>query len=123
MKKKGDLILVIGILLLAVIIWLLLRYVPAAEAAEVLVKQDGQIIGEYHLDQEQRISVSDPQGGYNIIIISEQSVAITDSDCPDKLCVRHNSITRQGESIICLPHKLIVQIISGKESDLDGITY
>ena len=33
------------------------------------------------------------------------------------------AISKNGESIICLPHKLVIQIVAKEESELDAITY
>ena len=38
------------------------------------------------------------------------SVTVQDADCPDKICEKHRAINRTGETIICLPHKLVVEI-------------
>jgi hypothetical protein len=45
------------------------------------------------------------------------------ADCRDQICVHHIPISGSGESIICLPHKLVVTV-TGKqdnENDLDGV--
>jgi hypothetical protein len=47
---------------------------------------------------------------YNVMIVEDNSVNIIDADCPDKVCVNHSSIESIGETIICLPHKLVVEI-------------
>ena len=45
-----------------------------------------------------------------------------EADCPDRLCVRQGAVSRVGESIICLPHELVVTV-EGEEMDggLDGV--
>ena len=43
------------------------------------------------------------------------------SDCHNQVCVNHKPISRSGESIICLPHKVVVQIEGGKEADVDAV--
>jgi hypothetical protein len=35
------------------------------------------------------------------------------ADCPDKLCVSHREIFREGESIVCLPHRVVVTVTKG----------
>ncbi len=40
------------------------------------------------------------------------------ADCPDKLCVKQGKISKSGESIICLPHKVVVKI-SAEERESD----
>jgi hypothetical protein len=47
---------------------------------------------------------------YNVMLIEDNCVNIIDADCPDKVCVNHSSIESVGETIICLPHKLVVEI-------------
>jgi hypothetical protein len=47
---------------------------------------------------------------YNVMIVEDNSINIIDADCPDKICVNHSSIENEGETIICLPHKLVVEI-------------
>ena len=90
--------------------------------AEVVIMQERNTIGKYSLLVDRTISVSDDAGGFNLILISNGEVRVCDADCPDKLCIKQRSISKGGESIICLPHKLVVQIISKEESDLDAVT-
>lgn len=64
-----------------------------------------------------------PEGiSYNTLKLSESGVSMEASDCPDQICVHHIPIRGGGESIICLPHKLVVEIRSEtKEDGLDGM--
>ena len=43
------------------------------------------------------------------------------ADCPDQVCVRHSAISRNGESIICLPHEVVVSIEDGESSGADAV--
>jgi hypothetical protein len=45
-----------------------------------------------------------------VILVEENSVNVIDADCPDKVCVNHSDIGNVGETIICLPHKMVVEI-------------
>lgn len=63
------------------------------------------------------------EGAYNLIVMTREGVWMKEADCRDQICVHHVPITAEGESIICLPHKLIVQMnrsSSGQEA-LDGM--
>ncbi|MDE7177300.1 MAG: NusG domain II-containing protein [Lachnospiraceae bacterium] len=64
-----------------------------------------------------------PEGiSYNLLAVSESGVSMVAADCPDQICVHHIPITGGGESIICLPHKLAVEILGGTETEtLDGM--
>lgn len=43
--------------------------------------------------------------------------------CPDHLCIKQGAINKKGQSIICLPHKLIVEVVSGDEKQQDDQAY
>jgi hypothetical protein len=45
-----------------------------------------------------------------------------DAKCPVNDCVRHAAISLDGQTIVCLPAKLIVEIKNGS-GDIDGYTY
>lgn len=50
----------------------------------------------------------------NIVVIEHGKAFVREANCPDKICVNHSEISNVGESIICLPHKLIVEIKENK---------
>jgi hypothetical protein len=54
----------------------------------------------------------------NTLVIEGGRARIEAADCPDKLCVKQRAISKAGESIICLPHKLVIRI--SRESGVDG---
>lgn len=66
-----------------------------------------------------------PEGSsYNLLSVSDGVVRMEAADCPDQICVHHIPITGGGESIICLPHKLAVEILGGTGSrTLDGMLH
>lgn len=47
---------------------------------------------------------------------------MTSADCPDHLCVKKKAISKEGESIICLPNKVVVTVKSDMKSDIDSIS-
>ena len=46
----------------------------------------------------------------NTVEIKDGAVAVTNADCKNQICVNHAAITKKGESIICLPNKVIAEI-------------
>ena len=50
---------------------------------------------------------------------------MSEADCPDKLCKNMGTIDKKGESIICLPHQVVVEITDdksgGKKENVDVI--
>lgn len=121
-KLKGD-ILVMGVILMAALLFFMIPKIRNSqnENGKVEVWQDGELLDSYSLSEDKVVSVQAEDGGYNLVLISGGNARVTDADCPDKLCIRQRSISENGESIICLPHKLVLQITSGKESGLDAV--
>ena len=51
----------------------------------------------------------------------ETGVAVTASDCPGGDCIRMGTITRSGESIVCLPARTVISLLHGAESGVDAV--
>lgn len=58
-------------------------------------------------DSEQKIETD---SGYNTVVVREGVCLVTAADCRDGICISRGAISKVGESIVCLPHKLIVEI-------------
>lgn len=111
--KKQDKILIIGILLLAVValgvVWLVH---PSGNVVEVTI--DGQEYGTYSLDENQTISI-ETEYGSNTLVIQDGKADMTDADCKDQICVKESPLEDDTpRTIVCLPHKLIVEIKQGR---------
>ena len=62
--------------------------------------------------------------GSNILTIRDGAADMTDADCPDQLCVKQKAISHTGETLVCLPHKVVVKVINNSnetEDILDGV--
>lgn len=54
--------------------------------------------------------------GNNTVVVKGDTIQIIEADCHDDLCVKQGIISKIGQSIICLPHELIIEI-KGEESN------
>ncbi|HBA62675.1 MAG TPA: hypothetical protein DCZ20_02330 [Lachnospiraceae bacterium] len=115
--KRNDWILLALICVFAglLLLWQVLR--PAGEHAEVTIKVDGEVYGTYSLQEEQKI----PIGSSNVLLISDGKARMLSADCPDQICVHQKAIAKRGESIICLPNQIIVEVTEGAEAELDAV--
>ena len=80
-----------------------------AEKKFAIVKIDGVIIRELDLTQEKNF-VIESEGGKNFIALHDGEVRVVEADCPDKICIRRGAIKNVGETIACVPHKLLIEI-------------
>lgn len=60
---------------------------------------------------------------YNLLVITDGKVYMEAADCPDQICVRHKAIAADRENIICLPHRLVVELSGALQTQdtLDGM--
>lgn len=55
--------------------------------------------------------------GYNCVLVEPGSIRVTEADCPDGVCVRQGAITNGGVPIVCMPHRLVIEI---EDRDIDA---
>lgn len=118
--SKKDILLLGSILSLAAAGFLALWLFGQREGASVRILLEGQLYGEYDLRANREISVA-CSGGFNKVIIEEGQVYVAEADCPDGWCVRHAAVSRAGEVIVCLPHRLVVEV-RGNAPAVDAYT-
>lgn len=61
--------------------------------------------------------------GTNLISAENGGVRIIDADCPDKICIKDGFKDKPGETIVCLPNKLVVEVKGKKEQKVDELSY
>lgn len=121
MMKKADLLLLAIVLALAAISLLIVREVGAAPAESVSVSVDGVVTAQYGLNEDRTFTVEAVNGGYVTVVVENGRVDVTSASCPDKICVKHRPVSRTGESIVCLPGRVVITIC-GADNELDGVS-
>ena len=112
--KKADILLIAGILFAAVVLFCA-QWLFAAQGETVVVTVNGEEIARYPLHTAVTVTL-EGVGGQNWLVIENGTARIEEADCPDKLCARHAAISRTGDSIVCLPHRLTVTVIGSGEA-------
>lgn len=111
--KRNDWILIGGILIATGMVLVVIRLVffqgTGQAGTKAVVTLDGNLILEQELTTDCRIPIQTEQG-YNVFEIVDGIAVISEADCRDQICVEHTGISKQGESIVCLPHRLVVEI-------------
>lgn len=124
-KKRNDIILIAGVVLTAMAIFFGMKGYQEihTKQAEAVITIDGREYGRYPLAEDRTLNIKADDESYNILEIKDGAVSITEASCPDKICVEHFSISKTGETIVCLPNKFIVTIENGKEAEMDMSTH
>ena len=112
-NKRLNLILVLAIAAVACVGLVATRLMGAntnADTATVVIREGEQNVYELPLSQNTTKSVTTDLGT-NLIEIKDGRVHVEEADCPNQDCVHQGWIDAAGEQIVCLPHKLTVDIV------------
>lgn len=127
--KAMDYVLMVGVLLIAggVLVYNTMNFGPPMTAsAQVILRVDGEIVDRYPLMEDGTYLIDDLEDGhYNELQIKDQVVSMVDANCHDQICVRTRAISKSGQSIVCLPHRVVIEIDGGglvEESEVDDIS-
>lgn len=95
---------------------------PDIDTLYVQISQNGTILHKLQLkDIEETKLTFEWDGKYNIVKITNEYVEIIEANCPNQQCVIQGRINRPGQSIICLPHRLVVELKANEGSEIDYI--
>lgn len=121
MMRKPDIILLAALCLIGIALTVLI-YLPSGNpGAYVEVRENGIITKRLPLIENKTVTIENGSRK-NILHIENGTAYISDANCKDKSCVTQGKISRAGETIICLPHKLSIEI-TGEDSAIDGISH
>lgn len=123
-SKKLNVILVVVIAALACAGLVATRLMGAntdADTATVVIRDEAQNVYELPLSQDTTKTVTTDLGT-NVIEIKDGRVHVEEADCPNQNCVHQGWIDAAGQQIVCLPHKLTVDIVDeGAETTYDVV--
>ena len=120
-KNRND-VLFIAVLLLIVALAGAAFFFLRGEGDSVTVSVDGKHYGTYPLRTDLTLSIrtgaDDTQE--NLLVIRDGHAYVESATCPDGICAAHKPISREGESIVCLPHRVVITVhtTDGEEPDI-----
>ncbi len=118
-RIRNDIILVVALLAAGLAAWGVIRF-TSKTGEYAVVEINGTETARYRLDTDTEIDIETEDGHVNRLVISDGRASIVSADCPDRLCVKQGAISRAGQTIICLPHKLVIRITG--ESGVDAVS-
>lgn len=110
-RYKKDIIVVLLLLVVALGLYMVLNIINSKDARYVKIYKEDALMKIYPINADGQYEIK-TENDFNQIIIEKGSVYMKDANCPDELCVKQGIISKTGESIICLPHKIVVKIAS-----------
>jgi len=125
--RSGDKILVLAIAAAAVLS-LLMRSQGTSGGAVAEIKVGAAVIERIDLSavtEPYTKTVYTGNDGYNVIEVREGMIRVVEANCPEQVDVRQGWISSPYESIVCLPHRLVITILPAEPQrrDVDGVSY
>lgn len=122
-KKKNDIYLIVFAILIGTVCLIATKLYQNSNIisnTQVVVTIDKNEYGRYNLDEDLELKIK-TEYGYNTLIIKDNSAYISEANCRDHICISQKTISNFGETIVCLPHKLVVEIKGGENSEFDAV--
>ncbi|MBE0450230.1 MAG: NusG domain II-containing protein [Clostridia bacterium] len=125
--KKNDVILIGVVLILSLLSFVAINWYQnkSSDDMQVIIRHEAQEIKVFPFNEntdEVFVFVDEDADETNTIIIKDGIVTVEEANCRDQICVKTQSISKNGEIIVCLPHQLTVEIYAKSgEFELDGV--
>ena len=120
--RRNDIIFIAALLLIAAA-GMFYLFVLRESGNVVKVTVDGELYGTYSLSEDITVDIvsGDNTSELNRLVIRDGKAHMEHATCPDGICVDHRPIFRNGESIVCLPNRVVVTVIIEDDADAPDI--
>jgi hypothetical protein len=95
---------------------------PWARVAEVSIFRDGELLFQHvRLDKDQEVVLLN---GHMMVEVKDGRLRVKESDCPRRICLHTGWIQHPGETIVCVPNKMVIEVdTSGSSPRVDAVVY
>lgn len=115
--KKGDIYVIGFLLIFSLAFAFAISKITSKERGNILViKQESKVIKEVPLDKDDEFRI-EYGGHYNIVKIKNGKAYVSEADCNDQICVHMAPISDVGETIVCLPNRLFLEVYSTDDTN------
>lgn len=114
-KRRNDVIFIVILMTVVALVGAGMYFLRGG-GNTVTVTVDGALYGTYPLAVDTTVDIT-TDGGHNRLVVRDGTAYVDTADCPDGICAAHRPISRKGESIVCLPHKVVVTVITADQGD------
>lgn len=119
-KHRNDILLILLVLAVAAAL-LIYRAASRENGSSIEVTVDGVLLMTLPLDRDTSLVIG--EGDHtNTLVIRGGEASVTAASCPDHVCVKRGAIRFDGETIVCLPNRLVVTVVNGGDSGMDIIS-
>ena len=123
--KKLDYVVIIVLTILTILSFIIMIIFSNKkyDSQYVEIHVDGKLYKRVPLNNNEETIKVVTTNGTNVIQISKGKAHISEADCPDKVCVKDGYIDNPSKILVCLPHKVVVQVIGSNKQTTDDNSY
>ena len=116
---KGDIILVVSLIVISLVMFIFSFWGSENLIAEIYV--DGEKTHSIAMSEvEESFTVNE---NYCQLLVEKDGVSFVFSDCGDQLCVKRGKLKNQGDTMACVPEKVVVILKADGKEKIDGVAY
>ncbi len=119
--KKRDIILIVSLLVVGIIALVIWHFIYSVDGKYVTIEQRDNLIGIYPLNVDKEIEIEHRGEVVNKIVIEDGYCYMEEAECPDHLCIKQGKVNKSGQTIVCLPNRVVVTVVDSDSSDYDSI--
>ena len=114
-RLRNDALLIVVALLAFSLIGFCLIFTQK-QGDTVCVSVNGEHYGTYSLHQDRIVEIV-TEKGFNRLVIQNGKAFVEMADCPDGICAAHRPIDSTRESIVCLPHGVVISVVCARDAN------
>lgn len=117
--KPGDFLIVVILLIISFTPFFMVHN-SKKEGNQVIaiVKVNNRQVKKLSLDHDQKWQYQ-KGGKINIVQVKNHKIRAIDANCKDQVCVKEGWKSKSGDTIVCLPHKFLVELKNENQIDDD----
>jgi hypothetical protein len=119
---RFDIIFIVLILFFSIVsFWVIhRRFQPSSGASAICIYQKDKLLEESGLGKDKIIAILD---GKMQLEVKDGRVRVLDTDCPHHICKNMGWIKYNGETIVCVPNQVLIEIKSKGPAIIDAVAY
>ena len=116
-KRRNDIVFILALVIICTFVGLSFFFFRET-GDSVTVTVDGTTYGTYARSNDVTVEIKNADGEItNTLVIKDGKAHVEYASCPDGICVAHKPISREGESIVCLPNRVVITVVSSESSN------
>ena len=113
--KKYIGVAVVVLIVAVCIVWIFLQENITVSGNVAEIRVDNEVVYALDLNRDTKVTVQGKNDITLVVIVNKGNVYVESSECPDKICVNKGRISKEYETIVCLPARTVVEVKTSQQ--------